>query len=222
MKVIYHTENYSIHYHQNSFYEIVFANPSKSLIQSITNTNLILGATVSPKYTSLRYKASSIYKYTHNPAGIDITILAKMMSDISTQLSYLNQFCQKSFLGFSTKHLFCLDETTWIYLSDDFLFDITLEGKLEVLYPFNHTDFYFAPELYQIRELPCKLPIQVAYYSLALLIVLVSKHTIDTHNLLIQNSEQLLEQLYWKGTKFYYLIKRCLVTEPEKRVILFI
>lgn len=218
MKILYKTDNYSIQYLHNHFYEIIFVEPSKHLIQSLVNTNLILGASVTPEYMSIRFKSSSIAKYKSSHIGLEISVLAKIMSDLSTQLSYLNTFCQKSFLGFSPKHLFVLDETTWIYLSDEFLFDITEQGKLEVLYPFNHTDFYMAPELYQIKEIPSKVPLQVAYYSLGVLIILASY----PNSIEIQEPEQLFKEVYWKGTKFYYFIKRCIETEPQKRYILFL
>lgn len=217
MKLIYKTDNYSIQYLHNQFYEINFIHSNKSLIQSLVNTNLILGASVTPEYTSLCFKASTFSKYKPSESGLEVYLLAKIMSDLSTQLSYLNTFCQKSFLGFSQKHLFVLDNTTWIYLSDEYLFDLT-EGKLEILYPFNHTDFYMAPELYQIKEIPSKVPLQVAYYSLGVLIIHASyPNTIEK-----QEPKQLLEQVYWKGTKFYYFIQRCISTEPLKRHILFI
>ena len=93
-----------------------------------------------------------------------------------------------------------------------------------ISYPFTRDDFFMAPELYCIKEIPSFVNYKVSYFSLGYLILYtLLGDDIDSEDL--QEKDKIchrMKTLIIKNTKLYWLLERCLVEEPKNRSILFI
>ena len=221
----------------NQTFTIFFDSYNEALIKSLLKTRIILGATTTDKYRSLTFKATSVLTFfdfqkelerENKSLKLTYNLALKMTHNLVTQLNYLITQFSKTFLGFSPKNLIIIDKIKFIYLCDEFLLDIIKNGengeKLLIKSPFTHNDFFLAPELFSVKEIPSFVNYKVSYFSLGYLIL----YTLLGHD---GDSEDLPEKdkithrmstLIIKNTKLYWLLERCLVEEPKNRSILFI
>ena len=96
---------------------------------------------------------------------------------------------------------------------------------MTISYPFTRDDFFMAPELYCIKEIPSFLNYKVSYFSLGCLILFgllgdddfIKEDCVED----LQQIKKHLDSLIIKNTKLYWLLERCLVEEPTNRSILF-
>jgi hypothetical protein len=216
----------------NKSFTIFFDSYNEALIKSILKTRIILGATTTDKYKTLTFKASSIQtlsdfkkelerenkslKFTYNLA-------LKLTHNLVTQLNYLISHFSKTFLGFSPENLIIVDKSKFIYLCDEFLLDI-VENEVLIKFPFGKNDFFWAPELSLIKEIPSFVNYKVSYYSLGYLILYT---LLGDDNFIKDDGEEImikdkLSTITIKNTKLYWLLERCLIEEPKNRSILFI
>ena len=232
-------------------YEIQFKNPSEHLINSLIKTRILIGATASNNYKSLHFKASSIQTFTEfflynesNNKVITITMAAKIINNLATQLNYLISFSLQTFLGYNMENIIVINENTFIYLSSEHLIRINPKTQQVLIsYPFTSADFFLSPELTKIKSIPSRVHYKTTYFSLAYLIVTILQETKERQETIPEtipettsettsettqnpttnaNIIQTLDSLPIKGTKIYWLLKRCLVEDPKKRTIIYI
>jgi hypothetical protein len=241
MNIIIKNDNFYISQDQsdNQTFTIFFDSYNEALIKSISKTRIILGATTTEKYRSLTFKATSVLTFfdfqkelerENKSLKITYNLALKMTNNLVTQLNYLITHFSKTFLGFSLKNLIIIDKSKFVYLSNEFLLDIIKNNnnendeKLLIKSPFTRDDFFLAPELLSVKEIPSFVNYKVSYFSLGYLIL----YTLLGHD---SDSEELQEKdkishrmttLSIKNTKLYWLLERCLVEEPKNRSILFI
>ena len=238
MNIIIKNDNFYIGQDQtdNKSFTVFFDSYNEALIKSLLKTRIILGVTTTEKYRSLTFKATSVLTFfdfqkelerENKSLKLTYNLALKMTHNLVTQLNYLITHFSKTFLGFSPKNLIIIDKSKFVYLCDEFLLDIIKNGeKLLIKSPFTRDDFFFAPELLSVKEIPSFVNYKVSYFSLGYLIL----YTLlgDDGD---SNSEELPEKdkianrmktLIIKNTKLYWLLERCLVEEPKNRSILFI
>ncbi len=218
-------------------FTIFFDSYNEGLIKSILKTKIILGATTTEKYKTLSFKASSVKTFLdfqkelereNKTKRLSYNLVLRMTHNLVIQLNYLITHFSKTFLGFSPKNLIVVDKTKFIYLCDDFLLDINEEEKLLISFPFTHDDFFFAPELIHIKEIPSFVHYKVSYFSLGFLILhgLLGEYDLIDWNeedkIRQNNLKRLLNALLVKNSKFYCFLERSLVEEPKNRCLLFI
>ena len=239
MNIIIKNDNFYIGQHQsdNQTFTVFFDSYNEALIKSITKTRIILGATTTEKYRSLTFKATSVLTFfdfqkelerENKSLKLTYNLALKMTYNLVTQLNYLITQFSKTFLGFSPKNLIIIDKSKFIYLCDEFLLDIIKNGengeKILIKSPFTRDDFFLAPELLSIKEIPTFINYKVSYFSLGYLILYtLLGDDIDSEDL--QEKDKIchrMKTLIIKNTKLYWLLERCLVEEPKNRSILFI
>jgi hypothetical protein len=198
---------------------------------------IILGATTTEKYKTLSFKAISVQTFSdfqcelerkNKSLKIPYNLVLKMTHNLVTQLNYLITQFSNTFLGFSPKNLIIIDKSKFIYLCDEFLLDIIKNGengeKILIKSPFTRDDFFLAPELLRVKEIPSFVNYKVSYFSLGYLILYtLLGDNIDSEDL--QEKDTITHQmttLSIKNTKLYWLLERCLIEEPKNRSILFI
>ena len=250
MNIIIKNDNFYISRDQsdNQTFTVFFDSYNEALIKSITKTRIILGATTTEKYRSLTFKATSVLTFfdfqkelerENKSLKLTYNLALKMTHNLVTQLNYLITHFSKTFLGFSPKNLIVIDKSKFVYLCDEFLLDIiknqenveNVENqenveKMLISFPFTCDDFFLAPELLSVKEIPSFVNYKVSYFSLGYLIL----YTLLGDDDFIKDMEGLREDklkhqmttLSIKNTKLYWLIERCLVEEPRNRSILFI
>jgi hypothetical protein len=221
MKKIIITNDYTIYQDNETphIYTIVFSpfTNSEALINSIKKTKIITGATITNNYKTLQIKATSISQYKKSlkkeHCG-DTNTIHHMLTTLTEQLEYLIKKTHHTFIGYNPENVIVIDENKFIYLSDEHLHKIE-ENNITITYPFSKTDFFLSPELEKITEIPSKAHYKTSYYSLACLII---EYSLKKE----QGQQEQEEMACLKGSKIYYLLKRCLDTDPNKRSILFI
>jgi hypothetical protein len=250
MNIIIKNDNFKIGQGQDekdkTSFTIFFDSYNEALIKSIAKTKIILGATTTEKYKTLSFKASSVLTFTDFQRDLErenktnkltYNLFLKMTHNLVTQLNYLITHVSKTFLGFSLKNLVVVDKHKFIYVSDEFLLDIINEkdysndnkkDKLLITFPFTHEDFFLAPELLDVKELPSLVHYKVSYFSFGCLLLhaLLGEYNLidlnEESQLRQNNVKRLLNALFIKNTKVYWLLERCLVEEPKNRSILFV
>jgi hypothetical protein len=239
MNIIIKNDNFYIGQDQsdNKLFTIFFDSYNEALIKSLLKTRIILGATTTEKYRSLTFKATSVLTFfdfqkelerENKSLKLTYNLALKMTYNLVTQLNYLITQFSKTFLGFSPKNLIIIDKSKFIYLCDEFLLDIIKNGengeKILIKSPFTRDDFFLAPELLSIKEIPTFINYKVSYFSLGYLILYtLLGDDIDSEDL--QEKDKIchrMKTLIIKNTKLYWLLERCLVEEPKNRSILFI
>ena len=239
MNIIIKNDNFYIGQDQsdNKSFSIFFDSYNEVLIKSILKTRIILGATTTEKYRSLTFKASSVLSFfdfqkelkrENKSLKLTYNLALKMTHNLVTQLNYLITQFSKTFLGFSPKNLIIIDKSKFVYLCDEFLLDIIKNGengeKILIKSPFTRDDFFLAPELLSIKEIPTFINYKVSYFSLGYLILytLLGDDS-DSEDLPEKDKiSHRMSTLIIKNTKLYWLLERCLVEEPKNRSILFI
>jgi hypothetical protein len=202
-------------------YSILFKNPSKTLINSLTKSRLILGATITDNYTSLNFKALSLEtltqfqkKHFKHDDGLRMTI------SLTKQLSYLLQNTSECFFTYETNKILVIDEEIFVYLSNEFLVNREKQNII-ITTPFLKEGF-LSPELLELKYIPAKIHYKTIYYSLgSLLVFCLSGQTITSiTNIETQNIEEILTAV--KSTKLYYFLLRSLDKDLLKRSLIYV
>ena len=203
---------------------IEFKNPSKVLIDSLTNTKLLCNAISDDSYKTIYFKCSSLHLLNDCFEKLKTINICKMIYDMSIQMKYLLEEKNSVFIGFDPKHILVVNGNIFLYIYGDHLETIDKQENVTIRYP---PDYIMAPELYEIKEIPCKINYKCSYFSAGIL-YLYMYQLIETKNVkqidtndyeFIQN---LLHTLSINNTKVYYFLQRCLQKKSEKRSILFI
>ena len=259
MNIIIKNENFKIGQDQkdNKLFTVFFDSYNEALIKSIAKTRIILGATTTEKYTTLTFKASNVLSFSDfqkemkretGASRIAYDLGLKMTHNLVTQLNYLITHFSQTFLGYSLENLIVIDKHKFVYLSDEYLLDINDEENIFIKSPFSSNDFFWAPELLKVKEIPAFIHYKVSYFSLGCLLLDPLLEKVEQNDLLldqlsekVEQNDQLLDQLSEKveqinlpfekmeqikdsikNTKLYWLLERCLIKEPKNRSILFI
>lgn len=219
----------------NNLYTMEFHSYSETIIKSLIKTKIIIGATVLSNYKTIRFKAFSVqtlsdYKkeqYMKNGVkNLPININSMILNNLAIQLKYLILEHNNSFVGYNPENIIVIDNIKFAYISTEHLSPIE-ENKVLMSFPFSLQDFFLSPEQTKINELPSYIHYKTAYYSLACLII----DNLKTNDNFIEDEKgesfhdkitKQLDVLPMKGTKLYYLLKRCLEEDPKERSILFI
>ena len=203
-----------------TIYTFLFPYNSESLIKSIVSTKIITGSTVTDDYMSLSFNASTVKTLkSFLKASLSYEVVLKIIYQLSTQLKYLLETHNETFIGYNINNVMVIDDTSFVYISNEELCKIE-EGQITISYPFSRKDFYISPDISKITELPSKVHYKSVFYSLGCLML----------KCLLFNDEEaeertpnkILDKLPMKQTKLYYFLQRCLSEEPNNRYLLFI
>jgi len=198
-----------------------------SLFKSLLKTNILSRTIISSDKTLLTFKAHSIRQFypfhsNSSPFSMKYELCANLIYFLTTQLEFLITNEKKCFYKLIPSNIFIIDNSKFVYLSNDYLLDIHENNKMTICCPFPKDTHLDSPELLEIVSIPTEIHYKTIYYSLASLVL---------YFLNINNEEQLLESTNIKklegikileGTKLFYLLKRCLHSVAEKRSILFV
>jgi len=214
----------------NQIYKIIFYLPSKLLIKSIVKTNIVLGSTVINNYKEIQLKATSIksfQQFKKEQGILTFPIIVAMIRTLTTQLSYLIKN-KKTFIGYHPERIIVIDNNKFLFITNEFLLDIVDYDKAFITFPFfkdiKQKEFYIAPELISLKELPAKLDYKLIYYSFGCLMTycLTEDIPFEEQETGLEEVNDILDKSYIKGTKIYWLLKRCLQLDSQKRSIIFI
>ncbi len=223
-----------------TMYKIEFNYQCPPLVRSLTKTHIIQG-TITDDYLTLRFKAQSVkslpqfieeQKKVRGSPYLSINLAAKMILNLSAQLSHLISKESKTIIGYAPENILVINGNTFAFLDSELVADIDPVGKemATISCPFNVIDFFASPEMLKIKELPSQVHYKTSYFSLGCLLL----YALTGGSFSLTGGDdfykdyfkgkphEYLNQLHFKNTKLYWLLSRCLVEEPEKRTILFI
>jgi len=207
-------------------FKIIFAYPSRALINSLIKTKIIQGGTATDDYKTLQFKANAVTSLKQNLENKP-QFAIQMTSSLATQLNYLITAESRTIIGYAPENIIVINGKKSAFIGSEWVAE--LEGTMfQLSYPFSPTDFFVSPELLQVKELPAYVHYKTAYFSLACLIthVLLGPEN-EYYNEYLKNKDPqtILSYLHnhsINGTKLYWLLSRCLMDDPRKRSILFI
>ena len=206
---------------------IEFNKPQNILINSLIKSGLLNNAIAEDNYKNIYFKCSSMCLLQYIFENLKPINIYKMIYDISSQMRYLLEDENSVFIGFDPRHILVVNEDTYLYINGEHLGTIDDQENIEIKYPPNSQDYIFAPELYEITELPCKINYKCSYYSVGILYLYIFNiietkriQKIDTND--VEEINQLLKNLSINHTKIYYFLQRCLQKNPVNRQILFV
>jgi hypothetical protein len=208
-------------------FKIIFAYPSRALINSLIKTKIIQGGTATDDYKTIQFKANTVTTLIKNKNTNKVPFAIQMTSSLATQLNYLITAESRTIIGYAPENVIVINGKKSAFLGSEWVAE--LEGEMfQLTYPFGPHDFFVSPELFQVKELPTYVHYKAAYFSLACLIahvLLGAEH--EYYNEYLKNKDPKTILTYLKnhcinGTKLYWLLSRCLVDDPRKRSILFI
>ena len=204
-------------------HEMRFTYPSKALIASFTQTNIMTGYTITDNYKSVIFHSPSIQKFNQKQK-ITFDVIIKMIYCLSLQLDFLIKNYKKCFIGYSDKNILVIDDNKFIYIpNEEDIYDINpMNDKITITFPFNLIDFYQSPETLSIKTIPSDIHYKSVYFSLGCLIIDRFNNQSNNQSNNHEKYEELLDTLIIKNSKLYYFLKRCLNKEPEKRTVLYI
>jgi hypothetical protein len=213
---------------KSTLFTIDFPIRSDSLINSIIMTKQIFGSTVSDDYRSITFNASSIKSFSkyqnslykiQGTKNMNYETVLKLISCLTKQIHYLIMKESKIFYLYDQTNIIVVDDSKFIYLSNDHLMDIKGDF-IQVNRPFSCLGFV-SPEIIKINSIPSEVNYKIIYYSLAALAVycLFNINITNTDINLIELNNILAPI---EGTKLYWLLLRCLDNDVKRRVILYI
>jgi len=231
MSEIYSNDHLKISKNVNHIFRIELNRSNPVLLLSLTK--FIKGATCSDDYLLLTFKAYDMQMFTSYKEKLEkpsICMAANMVATLGGQMQELYKY-YTTFIGFNAENIIVVNHDIFLSLDIGLMREIDEKNNITIFTPFSSNDFFFSPELKTATKLPLIVHYKTAYYSLGclLLYVLLSYDDAFYQEYLILDSINMQEicKKYLtnhpiKETKLYWLINRCLVEEPEKRVILFI
>lgn len=234
-------DDFKIIQQEKNTFAIQFSNyNSEAIINSITKTRIILGATATDNFETLIFKPSSVKSLqqfkeelfeTTGSHSLPPNLAAKLAADLGRQFSYLIGQCSMTIIGVALENVIVINDINFIYLSGEYLEEIDQNNETFMLcFPVEPLSFYVAPELLNVTELPSYVNYKTSYFSFGCLLLYALLENNEFYNEYIKETDTLrhkkiieyLNRLSIRGTKLYWFIERCLVIEPENRTILFI
>ena len=145
----------------------------------------------------------SLRQYLEQQRDRSVQDCIKMIYDLGSQILFLERKGE-GILFFDLDDIIVLNDNFFLFVNASKLMPIHDE-RLSIRSLYDISSF-IAPELKEISHLPASVPISVAYYSLALLIIYCLNIDIEI----------------LKYSKIYAFLKRCMATDPAERIFLFI
>jgi hypothetical protein len=177
-------------------FKIIFAYPSRALINSLIKTKIIQGGTATEDYKTLQFKANTVTTLKQNLEN-KTQFAAQMTSSLTTQLNYLITSESRTIIGYAPENIIVINGKKSAFIGSEWV--VELEGTMfQLTYPFGPRDFFVSPELFQVKELPSYVHYKTAYFSLACLIahiLLGPEHEYYNEYLKNKNPETILTYL---------------------------
>jgi hypothetical protein len=225
---------------ETSFY-LKLIKRNEPLLNSLIRTHIILGASIIDNYQTLHFRISKLLSFQEYQESLYIKngtkkfpyeIACYMSYFLVKQLNYLISYEEKCFYELNPQYIIVLDDTKFIYLSSSHLSDM-IQRNIIITRPFTlknnkfNIDF-ISPEFAKIKQLPSEVHFKTIFYSLAYILIFSLTNDYEilndmlTFDPVITNEiiENALKPI--KDTKLYWLIKRCLERDPEKRILMLI
>jgi hypothetical protein len=241
MEEIFKNDNLKIIIERKNQVKIEFTRTSYPIIHSLLKSRIIPGASSDTEFKLLTFSANTVKTLNQylKESRFDehfsqIQIVSNLIKLLSKQLHYLMEYTSHTILGYNPSHIIIINDSIPVYIDTEFVIEMESTSFTTISYPFSTNDFFVSPELLNIWEIPSQVNYKTTYFSLACLAIYIlldcSAEFYNEYIKQYQNQQkyspnsilQYLDNHPIKETKIYWLLSRCLVEQPESRVILFI
>lgn len=241
MDIIYSTQDFTIHQDKKKQTIFSISNTTnitntmqiRSLYNSIINTKIIQHGTIitndqadntdrnKMKSINLYFKGITVesfknfkdkYIKKNKINKLPYSLVLDIIYCLSNQIRYLLENESKCFYKLDPTNIIVIDGNKFIYLSHEDLKDVK-ENQIHIYRPISKSEGYLSPELKNANSIPILVNYKTIFYSLGLFIL----DNIGTHE---DTKKHINEDI--TDTKLYFLIKRCLCIDPEKRYLLYV
>ena len=199
-----------------TFVSIVLNSPNEVFLKALSKiTPKLSDFTINSKMTGASFEALTIENIVPNNQSYIQSLM--MITSLTNQLVELNKL-EHTFYIYHPENVIIINSSQYLYFSIEDM--VPLQPKLNMLViskPFNNTIF-LAPEIKNVKYLPCITSCSSTYYSLGVLLLYCMFGVNKEVEML--NAEQLMNPI--KDTKLYWFILRIICTDCKKRVLLFI
>jgi len=208
-----------------------------SLFNSIIKTKLINNATIvtqTDKNKTVFFKALLVESFNqfkekqykiNNTNQLPYNLVLHIIYSLTKQISYLLKNESMCFHKLDISNILVIDDCKFIYLSYEHLNDVK-ENKIVIYRPISKTIGYLSPELKNTKSIPILVSYKTIFYSLACFIldnITTNEQTNEQTNEETNEETKIANKLsYLNDTKLFYLLKKCLYNEPEKRFLLYV
>jgi hypothetical protein len=217
------TDKFSIYKNEkkNTLFSIEFQEGSKSLINSLIKTKLIIASCIGDEYKSVSFIASSVKslkKFLLKKENINYENALKIILSLTKQFQYLITKEHLCFYEYIIENIIVIDDEKFVYISNEDLLELSESNKIQFVKPFNREGF-ISPELLKINSIPTELNYKTIYYSLgALIVYFLFDKNINNND--INDLNKILKPI--EGTKLFGLLNKCLFEEANIRSIIYI
>lgn len=199
-----------------TFVSIVLNFPNEVFLKALSKiTPKLSDFTINSEMTGASFEALTIENIVPNNQSYIQSLM--MITSLTNQLVELNKL-EHTFYIYHPENVIIINSSQYLYFSIEDM--VPLQPKLNMLViskPFNNTIF-LAPEIKNVKYLPCITSCSSTYYSLGVLLLYCMFGV--NKELEMLNAEQLMNPI--KDTKLYWFILRIICTDCKKRVLLFI
>ena len=237
MEIITSNDNLSIT-KDKQLYKIEFKYPAYEIINSLLKTRIIRDGITDDSYKTIKFKVSSVrtleqyqeyHKKKYGKINFMVHEVAYMVRSLTLQLDYLLTYENSTILGYNPKEIIVIDDEKFAFLGSEIVAKIDTEGSdmAMISCPFLK-DYFFSPEICEIKEIPSYVNFKSCYFSLACLLIYVIEGNDEFYKNYLNedhNPEKILDPLDnhpIKDTKIYWLICRCLKDDPSERSLIYI
>ena len=230
-------DGFSIHKneHEHTF-QIKCKQSSPVLIHSLLKTRLIHGHTdeTNSVITLNAYSVKTLrefkeeYKRIHKKDSLMVSDLAKAIQSLTKQLSYLLTYEKHTILGYNPEYIVVINDTIFVFICNELIVPLVEHNNLAMICtPYSAFDFYFSPEMRQIKKIPVFLDYKTAFFSFGCLLVYLLTGNNDFYRKYLGEnvSNVMLRELEnhpIKNTKIYWMLSRCLVENYKNRTFILI
>jgi len=208
---------------ENNIYELEFKTSNYELINSLLKTRIIKGGSTDDTYKRIYFKADEVktlkeYKHDKKKATgknvLSISNIAKLIHSLVIQLNYLIEIEKCTILGYNPEEIIVINDTIFAYIGSELIEKIDEETQCVMLSsPYSRKDFFFSPELLEIKEIPSYIHFKTSYFSLGLLIIYSLLEDDDFYTAYINDNNPLsilnvLNNHPIKNSKLYWLLSR--------------
>lgn len=230
------TDLYTIKTHSSNTYTIEFNEFSQSffLINSIIQTNLLKGGYTDDTYSCIYFKAESVKSFSeyqnsckekYGKRILSIYDAYHMIKSLTDQLNYLILKENMSFIGYHPSNIIVINDEIFIYMDYEKLLPLYNEEIL-LTSPFSTDDFFIAPELFHLKELPSYIHFKSCYFSLGCLILYSLLNDFEFYNNYIKSRdldgiiENDIKRHPLYDTPVFSFLMKCLKKEPNSRYLI--
>lgn len=208
---------------KNNRCTFTFQDSAEHLYRSISATKSLSGCMCSSDYRKISFHAHDVEpldKFLIRTTGPRMKVsyhqAVRMITHIGSQLYHLERQ-KKSLLWLEIGNIYVINNNYFFYFGNQEV--VSLDAQDNILF-FTPRDIssngFIAPEYLSVRTIPSLVPKQAPYYSLGAIVIYCMFSDINPRDILLSDLDSIID------TKLYWFLRRAIVKQPRRRVLLYV